>query len=142
MQAGYSNGETVVGIAMAVVGPKGESTEALPNEAIVVRRGTNTSEAFAKGSGVTIDASGNLQAFRRFSEQRSRKISGGTFTGIPHNKVGVTTVGDVRAAGGNVTPSPTKANPNHCTMCGVTPQNASQLMRVIPNPAKKPEQQP
>jgi len=42
--------------------------------------------------------------------------------------VGVTTVGDVRAAGGTVTPTPTVSNPNHCTMCGITPQKASSAI--------------
>ena len=52
--------------------------------------------------------------------------------GIPNGKVGVTTAGEVSGAGGNVTPSPTPNNPNHCTMCGVTADQASGLMKVVP----------
>ena len=55
--------------------------------------------------------------------------------GIPHNKVGVTTVGDVRKAGGDVVASPTRNNPNHATMSGVTAQEAERLMTpIVRNP--------
>ena len=57
--------------------------------------------------------------------------------GIPNGQVGVTTVGDVRKAGGDVVPSPTGNNPNHCTMCGITPEQAEQLFTpTIRNPNK------
>ena len=42
------------------------------------------------------------------------------YPGIPHNQVGVTTVGAVRAAGGDVTPSPSRTNPYHATLGGLT----------------------
>jgi hypothetical protein len=63
---------------------------------------------------------------------------------IKHGQVGVTTVGQVRQAGGTVTPSPTPNNPDHCTMCGLTPQDASKLFTpTIPNLNKtKPPQEP
>lgn len=126
-------------LAMAVLVPGGRKG-GLPNEAVVVRGGLNKAENFANGSGVTINASGNLQGVSVNSA--AGKSVTELSQGIMNNKVGVTTVGQVRAAGGNVNPDPTPNNPNHCTMCGVTPQKASELMRVIPNPAKKPEQQP
>lgn len=128
------------GIAMALPGPKALRGEVLPNETFVVRGGTNTPEAFTKGSGVAIDASGKLQGVS--VNAAPGKTPAALSQGVPHNQVGVTTVGEVRAAGGNVTPSPTQGNPNHCTMCGVTPQKASELMRVRPNPAKTPNEQP
>ena len=49
------------------------------------------------------------------------------YPGIPHNQVGVTTVGAIRAAGGDVIPAPTRTNPYHATLSGLTPQQASQL---------------
>jgi len=55
--------------------------------------------------------------------------------GIPHKKVGVTTVGDVRRSGGDVVPSPNTRNPNHATLQGVTPQQAQDLMTpTVRNP--------
>jgi hypothetical protein len=57
------------------------------------------------------------------------------YPGIPHNQVGVTTVGAIRAAGGDVVPSPTRANPYHATVSGLTPEQASQLFRpTVKNP--------
>jgi RHS repeat-associated protein len=115
--------ETAIMIG-TVVASHGEAPEALPDEAIVVRGGTNTPEAFAKGSGVSVDTSGNLQgvSVNSAANQSAAELS----KGVPHNKVGVTTVGEVRASGGNVTPSPTRANPNHCT-CGITPPKPVSL---------------
>ena len=89
-------------------------------------------------SGVTVDASGKLQGVSVNSA--AGKSATELSQGIPHNQVGVTTVGAVRTAGGDVTPSPTQGNPNHCTLCGVTPQKASELMRVKPNPSKRPDE--
>lgn len=43
---------------------------------------------------------------------------------IPHSKVGTTTVGAVRAAGGDVVPSPTRSNPYHATLSGITGKQA------------------
>ena len=51
------------------------------------------------------------------------------YPGIPHNQVGVTTVGRIRALGGDVAASPTKKNPNHASLSGVTPEQASSLFR-------------
>jgi hypothetical protein len=49
--------------------------------------------------------------------------------------VGVTTVGKVRALGGDVVPSPRKRNPNHATLGGLTPEQASSLFRpTVKNP--------
>jgi len=56
--------------------------------------------------------------------------------GIPHGKVGVTTVGDFRKAGGNVVASPTN-NPNHATLSGITAKKAEELMApAVKNPSK------
>ncbi len=108
----------------------------LADDALVVRGGTNTAKNWANGTGVTIDANGNLQGASVNSangatvEQLSK--------GIKNTQVGVSTVGEVRAAGGTVEPSPTANNPNHCTLCGITPQKASELHTpTIPNPAKQ-----
>jgi hypothetical protein len=113
----------------------GDATKAatrLPDDAPVVRGGQNTPESFAAGSGVTVDSAGKLDGVSVNSAPSAtvEQLS----AGLPHTKVGVTTVGAVRSAGGDVVPSPTVGNPNHCTMCGITPEKASQLMKVVPNP--------
>jgi hypothetical protein len=56
--------------------------------------------------------------------------------GLPNNQIGVTTVGDVRAAGGDVVPTPQPGNPCHCDMNGLNAQDASSLFQAQPNPAK------
>ncbi len=124
---------------MASVAPfaGGEVGGALPNEAPVVRGGKNLPESFTRGSGVTTDANGNLQGVSVNSApgKTVQELS----QGIPNGQVGVTTVGAVRDAGGQVTPSPTPNNPNHCTMWGISAEKASSLMKVQPNPTKPPQ---
>jgi hypothetical protein len=56
---------------------------------------------------------------------------------IPHGQVGVTTVGKVRAAGGDVIRTSGRS-PNHATLTGLTPEQASELLTPTePNPARK-----
>jgi len=60
------------------------------------------------------------------------------YPGIPHNQVGVTTVGAVRVAGGEVVPAPTRTNLYHATLSGLTPEQASNLFRpTIKNPNQR-----
>jgi hypothetical protein len=107
----------------------------LPDAAFVVRGGQNLPVNFAQGSGVTVDAGGNIEgvsvnAAPGVSVQELTAPNPHTgYPGIPHNQVGVTTVGAIRAAGGDVIPSPTRTNPYHATLSGLTPEQASQLFR-------------
>ena len=95
--------------------------------------GECTADRFSNGSGVTIDQNGNLQGV---SVNSAPGIGLQELTStIPNKQVGVTTVGEINAAGGTVTPSPTPNNPYHCTLCGITPQQADELFRpTVPNP--------
>jgi hypothetical protein len=107
----------------------------LPDEALVVRGGTNTAERFANGSGVTVDAAGSLNGVSVNS------AAGKSLTelsqGIPNGQVGVTTVGQVRAAGGEVIASPTRSNALHCTLSGITAEVASELFTpTVRNPCR------
>lgn len=87
------------------------------------------------GSGVTSDAAGKLDGVS-VNSAPGKSLEELT-KGIPHNKVGVTTVGDVRKAGGNVTASPTKNNSNHATLSGITGKQAEKLMTpTVKNPSK------
>ena len=57
--------------------------------------------------------------------------------GIKNNQIGVSTVGDVRGAGGTVTPEPTRSNPNHCVISGCSADVLSGLFTpTIRNPWK------
>ena len=108
--------------------------DALPNEAIVCRGGSCTADKFRNGSGVTVDQNGNLSGVSVNSA--ANKPLEELTKGIPHGKVGTTTVGDVRAAGGNVVPSPTASNPNHATLSGITAEKAEALMTpAVSNPS-------
>jgi hypothetical protein len=55
---------------------------------------------------------------------------------IPHGQIGVTTVGKVRAAGGDVIPTSGRS-PHHATLTGLTPEQISALLQpTLPNPAR------
>jgi len=97
----------------------------LADDALVCRGGTCTADRFASGSGVTLDETRRLQGVS-VNSAPGATLSELTTT-IPNKQVGVSTVGQVRAAGGDVVPSPTRANPYHCTMCGITPQEGECL---------------
>jgi hypothetical protein len=98
-------------------------------------------ESFARGSGVTVGGGGNLEGVSvnsapgRVVQELTAPDPRTGYPGIPHQQVGVTTVGAVRAAGGDVVPSPTRTNPHHATLGGLTPEQASQLFRpTVKNP--------
>jgi hypothetical protein len=118
----------------------------LPDDALVARGGLNLPESFERGSGVALDDQGRLQGVSVNSADgvSLKELTAGNpatgYPGIPHTQVGVTTAGAIRAAGGEVTPSPTKRNPNHATLDGLTAQQASALFRptvLNPNRATK-----
>lgn len=105
----------------------------LPDSALVCRGGTCTADKFINGRGVTMDANGKLNGVS-VNSAPDKTIE--QLTVSIHNKqVGVTTVGDIRRAGGDVLPSPSSVNPNHCTLCGITPQEAESLFTpTVRNP--------
>ncbi|MDY3557520.1 hypothetical protein R5W23_000046 [Gemmata sp. JC673] len=116
----------------------------LPDDALVIRGGQNLPDSFANGSGVTIDegevldgVSVNAAAGLSVNELTAANTVTG-YPGIPHNHIGVTTVGAIRAAGGDVLPTPRKGNPTHATLRGITPEQASLLFRPTQrNPNRK-----
>ena len=108
---------------------------ALPDDALVVRGGENLPDSFAQGSDVSIDAGGKVQgvsvnaATGLTAKELTAPNAQTGYPGIPHNQVGVTTVGKIRALGGVVELSSRKKNPNHATLGGLTPEQASELFR-------------
>jgi hypothetical protein len=120
----------------------------LPDDAVVVRGGQNLPENFAQGSGVTVEASGQLQGVSvnsapgRSVEELVAPLPATGYPGILNNQVGVTTVGTIRSCGGDVVPSPTRTNPHHATLSGITPEQASNLFRpTIVNPSRRKKAQ-
>jgi len=101
----------------------------------VVRGGTCLACQFENGSGVTINSNGLLNGVSVNSVERLsvKELS----AGIPNGKIGTTTVSQIEALGGKVSASPTKNNPFHATLSGITPQQAEKLFNpTIKNPLK------
>ena len=106
---------------------------ALPDDALVVRGGLNEPDSFSKGTGVTTDADGLLSevsvqcAPGKTEKELARPLLNG--------QIGVTTLGQLRAAGGEVDPAPTPSNPNHCLLRGLDAAASSSLFTpTILNP--------
>ena len=94
----------------------------LPDAAVVVRGGRNTPEHAADGLrthpsgvvGVSVESAAGATV-----EQLA--------AAIPHGQVGVTTVGRVRAAGGDVIPTAGQS-PTHATLTGLDAEQVSRLL--------------
>lgn len=96
--------------------------ETIPDDAFVVRGGLNLPENFASASGATVDAQGilanvSVNAGRDLTVDELTAPNTATgYPGILNKQIGVTTAGAIRAAGGEVSQSPTKRNPYHATL--------------------------
>lgn len=109
-----------------------QTKEPLPNEATVVRGGTNTPELIKKGTGTHPEGPTGISVECATCpvEELAQPLS-------RYGQIGVTTVGEVRNAGGDVVRT-SGQSPNHATMTGLSPEKASELLSPpVPNPAKK-----
>lgn len=97
----------------------------LPDDALVCRGGLCQAVQFERGSGVSRDPDGKLHGISVNSDATATFVQ--LSRAMPHQKVGCSTVGAVRLAGGTVTPSPTSRNPYHCVMSGLTAKQAQEL---------------
>jgi RHS repeat-associated protein len=124
----------------AAAGPEAAATARppVPDDALVVRGGTSTADSFRK-PGEFDPATGKLTSAS--VQSAPGKSVEELARGLPHNKVGVAKESEVRKAGGDVKPTPTPDNPDHCDLCGLTPEQAEKLFKVMPNPAKPPKGQ-
>jgi RHS repeat-associated protein len=101
----------------------------VPDSTIVCRGGACKADSFTIGSGVTTDAAEKLAGVATGIGDSVTAAS----KNIPHKKVGVTTAGDIRAAGGKVV----NDRGNHANVSGVTAQQAEDLFEnVVKNPNK------
>jgi len=106
----------------------------LPDDALVVRGGQNLPENFLKGA-ERIDESGRLYGVSVHSAPG--KTAAELSQGIPNGQVGVSTVGQIRAVGGDVVPTPRFPGCVHCDLNGLTPGQASDLFTpTIRNPTR------
>jgi hypothetical protein len=107
--------------------------EAIGDDALVVRGGKNRPEDIERGtaqhpSGIT-GFSVECSISRTVEELASA---------IPHGQVGVTTVGHIRAAGGDVVRTSGRT-PYPATVTSLTPEEANRLLTPTqPNPARTP----
>ena len=106
--------------------------ESIPDEALVVRGGRNRPEDILRGT--AIHPSGVTGVSVESAEGVTVTELAET---IPHGQVGVTTVGDVRKAGGDVIRT-TGRSLYHATLTGLTPEQASRLLTPpFPHPARR-----
>lgn len=125
--------------AIEVGGPKivnvvSKADNILSDSALVCRGGLCTVGSFESASGVIKNSKGEL--FNVSVNSSSNKNVLELTKTIPNGKVGVTTVGDIRKAGGDVVPSPNASNPNHATVNGLNASALQQLFKVTVNPSK------
>jgi hypothetical protein len=106
--------------------------ERIPDEALVIRGGRNQPDDLRRGTrthlsgvtGVSVECAEGLSV-----EELA--------AAIPHGQVGVTTVGAIRAAGGDVVRTSGRS-PNHATVVGLSSEDASRLLTpTVANPAKR-----
>jgi RHS repeat-associated protein len=103
---------------------------ALSDATVVCRGGSCTKAAFEAGKGVTIDAaSGKLEGISTGIGKTVQEAA----SNIPHPKVGVTTVGEIKAAGGKIV----NDHGNHANVSGLTAEKAAEIFKnVEKNPNK------
>jgi hypothetical protein len=107
--------------------------ERIPDEAIVVRGGRNSPADLRRGTGT------HPSGVTGLSVECAAGASVDELAGpVPHNQIGVTTAGAIRAAGGDVVRTSGRS-PHHATLVGLSPEKASRLLTPTkPNPARTP----
>ena len=107
--------------------------EAIPDAALVVRGGRNQPENLRRGMAT------HPSGMRGVSVECAEGMSVDDLAAcIPHNQVGVSTVGAIRAAGGDVVRTSGRSR-HHATLIGLSDEEASRLLTpTILNPAKRP----
>lgn len=102
----------------------------------VYRGGQCGAGNFTSGTGVTIDASGKLSNVSVYvAPGQSDAVATAT---VKNGKIGVSTIGKIKAAGGTVVASPNANSQYHATLSGITAATAETLFatNLIPNPNK------
>jgi hypothetical protein len=137
VRAGRAGGESLETSAPSMRQPA-SGTAPLHDNALVVRggsgvgNGANTSAGIAKGTSI------HPSGVEGFSAESANGISFCSLCrNVTHNQIGVTTVGQIRAAGGDVV-STAGVSRTHATVTGLSPELANSLLTpttVNPIPA-------
>lgn len=110
-----------------------DTARTLPDSALVCRGGTCSAENFVNGNGVTRASDGKLSGVS--TQSRAGASVEELSKPFKNNQVGVTTAGEIRQAGGEITPDGHRTNPNHATVDGLTEQQLESLFNpTIQNP--------
>jgi hypothetical protein len=104
----------------------------IPDDALVVRGGKNRPEDIERGTGTHPSGVTGVSV-----EAATGATVGQLAAAVPHGQIGVTSVGQIRAAGGDVVRTSGRS-PNHATLTGLTPEQSSRLLTsTSSNPAKQ-----
>jgi RHS repeat-associated protein len=117
------------------------SAPALADDALVVRGGSTTGansvDGISAGMGTHPSGITGFSAESAAAKTVEQLVQESPMTSR-YGQVGCCTVGEVRAAGGDVIPT-SGQSPNHATVTGITPQQAHELLTpTIPSPVKRP----
>lgn len=108
------------------------SISRIPDDALVIRGGKNQTQDIQRGTGrhpagvtgVSVECAEDVSAAELAQT-------------IPHRQVGMTTVAEVRKAGGDVVRTIGRS-PYHATLTGLTPEQVSELLTpTFPNPGRE-----
>jgi len=130
----------VAGLGIKASRETGEAAARIADDALVVRGGAatpnggNSVEGIAAGTGV------HPSGVEGFSAEAQNGASlCDLCANVVQNQVGVTTAGQIRAAGGDVV-STSGRSPNHATVTGLSREAANKLLTPTqPNPVPKDE---
>ena len=107
------------------------STSRISDDALVIRGGKNQAQDIQRGTGTHPAGITGVSV-----ESGEGILVAELAKTIPHRQVGITTVAEVRKAGGNVVRT-TGRSPYHATLTGLTPEQISKLLTpTIPNPGR------
>ncbi len=108
------------------------SSSRISDDALVIRGGKNQASDIQRGTrthpagitGVSVESAEGVPVAELAQT-------------IPHTQIGITTVAEVRKAGGDVVRT-TGRSPYHATLTGLTPEQVSKLLTpTVPNPGRK-----
>lgn len=104
----------------------------IANDAFVVRGGQNRVEDIQRGIGT------HPSGIRGVSVESAEGVTIAELSrAIPHRQIGVTTVGEIREAGGDVIRTSGRS-PYHATLTRLTPEKTSELLSpTILNPMRR-----
>ncbi|MDE0088846.1 MAG: flavoredoxin [Candidatus Poribacteria bacterium] len=104
----------------------------IPDDALVIRGGRNQASDIQRGTGT------HPAGVTGVSVESAEGVSVTELAQtIPHSQIGITTVAEVRKAGGNVVRTDGRS-PYHATLTGLTPEQVSKLLTpTVPNPGRE-----